>query len=290
MPEKNQLIRILSDDGTLRGMAAETTGIIEEIRGLQQTDPVATIALGRLATGTALMGALLKDRERLALMMEGNGPLRKLHAETDADGSLRASIANPLSGPPPEDGSSAVARAIGKAGFLHVIKDLGLKEPYRSMVQLQTSEVGEDIAYYLTSSEQIPSAVAVGVLLDAEGRVEAAGGFLIQALPGCPDATLEKLEQTLNALPPITTLLQSGRTPEQVLGQAMRDIPYHTLGRCELRFRCNCSLPRVTAMLRGLPEEDRRELAARDEPTVITCEYCRKTYSFSPEELAGLGD
>jgi len=290
MTETNQLIRILSDDGTLRGMAADTTGVVEEIRGLQQTDPVATIALGRLATGAALMGALLKDRDRLALMVEGNGPLRKLHAETDADGSLRASIATPLSGPPPEDGSSPVASAIGKAGFLHVVKDLGLKEPYRSMVQLQTSEIGEDIAYYLTSSEQVPSAVALGVTLDAEGRVAAAGGFMIQALPGCPDETLERLEQTLRTLPPISEQLLAGRSPGEVLADALQGIPFHTLGQSGLRVRCNCSLSRVVAMLRNLPEEERRELAMRDEPTSVTCEYCRKSYSFTPEELSGLED
>lgn len=288
MAEKDHLVRVLSDDGTLRGMAAETTGIIEEIRRLQQTDPVATIALGRLATGTALMGALLKEQERLALMIEANGPLGKLHAETDANGGLRASISNPLSGPPPADGSSAVARAIGKAGFLHVVKDLGLKEPYRSMVQLQSSEVGDDIAYYLTSSEQVPSAISLGVLLDNEGRVQAAGGFLIQALPGCPDATLGQLEKTLTDLPAISTMLQAGKTPTQVLQQALQELPYHQVSQCALAFRCSCSLPRVVNMLRGLPEEERQALAERDEPTTITCEYCRKSYFFSPEELAGL--
>ncbi len=288
MPQKDQLIRVLSDDGTLRGMAADTTSIIEEIRNLQQTDPVATIALGRLATGTALMGALLKDQERLALMIEANGPLHKLHAETDAKGNLRASVGQPLSGPPPEDNSSAVARAIGNAGFLHVVKDLGLKEPYRGMVQLQSSEVGEDIAYYLTHSEQVPSAVSVGVLLDSEGRVKAAGGFLIQALPGCDDQLLEQLEKTLSGLPPISEMLQTGQTPQQILELALNGIPAHTLDESELRFRCNCSLARVTTMLRGLPEADRKELSQRDAPTIITCEYCKKDYSFTPEVLAGL--
>ncbi len=282
------LIRVLSDDGTLRAVAAQTTGLVADLQRRHATDPVATIALGRLATGTALLGAQLKGKQRLALMVEGNGPLQRLQAETDAGGAIRATIRCPRSGPPPEDGGSAVARAVGRAGFLHVIRDLGMKEPYRSMVQLQTSEIGEDLAYYLTSSEQVPSAVSLAVRLDRNADVAAAGGFLIQALPGCPDGRLEQLEQSLAALPPLSEMLADGKTPEQVLALVLAGIDHHEVGRHRLRFECRCNLRRIVEMLRSLPEEERRELAGREETTTVTCEYCRKSYSFTPDELAAL--
>ena len=156
------------------------------------------------------MGSLLKGRQRLALSVEGNGPLQKLQAETDADGHLRASVKNPLCGLPPRAGRFDVAGAVGRAGFLHVTKDLGLKEPYRGMVQLYSSEIAEDLAYYLTTSEQVPSTVALGVTLGAEGEVAAAGGFLVQAMPGGDPALIPLLEKRLAELPATTVLLRQG--------------------------------------------------------------------------------
>ncbi|MDX9709201.1 MAG: Hsp33 family molecular chaperone HslO, partial [Trichloromonas sp.] len=162
----DHLVRILSKDGSLRAVAAATTNLTESIRRRQGTDPTATVALGRLVAGAALMGALLKGDQRLALMIEGSGPLQRLHAETDAFGHVRGSIKNPIAGLPPKADRFDVAGAVGKAGFLHVVKDLGLKEPYRGMVQLYSSEIAEDLAYYLTTSEQVPSTVGLGVALD----------------------------------------------------------------------------------------------------------------------------
>ncbi|MEJ2202033.1 MAG: Hsp33 family molecular chaperone HslO [Desulfuromonadaceae bacterium] len=167
----DHLVRILSDDGSLRAVAAVTSELTREICQLQQTDPTASVALGRLLAGTALLGALLKGDQRLALMLEGNGPLQRLHAETDAAGRIRGSVKNPLAGLPSKGDRFDVAGAIGKAGFLHVIKDLGLKEPYRGTVQLYTSEIAEDLAYYLTTSEQLPSTVGLGVNLDTSGAI-----------------------------------------------------------------------------------------------------------------------
>jgi len=284
----DQLIRVLSDDGYLRGMAAVTTSLVEELRRRHGTDPTATVALGRLASGTALLGSLLKGDQRLALMIEGNGPLQKLHAETDASGHLRASIRNPLSGLAPSETGFPVADAIGRAGFLHVVKDLELKEPYRSLVQLTSSEVAEDLAWYLTSSEQVPSSVSLGVQLRPDGSVEAAGGLLVQALPGCPDALLEGLETQMRALPPVSALLREGLDPAAMLTRALDGYPFQVKAEIPLMFRCSCSLRQITGMLRGLAAEDRRELAARSEPTEVTCEYCRSVYRFTPDELAGL--
>jgi len=284
----DQLIRVLSGDGHLRAMAASTRDLVEELRRRHGTDPTATVALGRLASGTALLGSLLKGDQRLALMIEGNGPLQRLSAETDAGGHLRASIRNPVSGLPLTEQGFPVAAAIGHAGFLHVVKDLELKEPYRSLVQLSSSEVAEDLAWYLTSSEQVPSSVALGVLLRADGSVEAAGGLLVQAMPGCPDELLVALEDRLRGLPPVTTLLREGLAPEAIIAKAFAQLPYQVKAAIPLEFRCSCSLRQIVAMLRGLGADERRELAQRSEATEVTCEYCRAVYRFTPEELAGL--
>lgn len=285
----DQLIRILSNDGQLRAMAASTTELVEALRQRHGTDPTATVALGRLVSGTALLGSLLKDDQRLGLMIEANGPLQKLHAETDAAGHLRATIKNPLSGLPPTSDNFPVAEAVGRAGFLHVVKDLGLKEPYRSMVQLYSSEIAEDIAYYLTSSEQVPSSVALGVTLKPDGSVAAAGGLLVQAMPGCTDETLNELESRLHSLPPVSLLLKQGESPLRILNRLLDPGNYQVKAEIPLGFRCRCSLRQIVAMLKGLDETDRQALATRQEVTEVTCEYCRRVYRFTPEELAELG-
>ncbi|MDH3998034.1 MAG: Hsp33 family molecular chaperone HslO, partial [Desulfuromonadales bacterium] len=161
----DHLIRIISEDGAIRASIADTTLLCEETRRRQQSDPTATVAVGRLATAAALTGSLLKGQQRIALTLEGNGPLGRVQAEADALGQVRASLKVAVAGLPPRDGRFDVAGAIGRAGFLHVVKDLGLKEPYRGMVQLQSSEIAEDMAYYFTTSEQTPSSVALGVEL-----------------------------------------------------------------------------------------------------------------------------
>jgi len=284
----DHLIRILSNDGSLRAAAAVTTNLVEEIRRRQGTDPTATVALGRLASGAALMGSLLKGRQRLALSVEGNGPLQKLQAETDADGHLRASVKNPLCGLPPRAGRFDVAGAVGRAGFLHVTKDLGLKEPYRGMVQLYSSEIAEDLAYYLTTSEQVPSTVALGVTLGAEGEVAAAGGFLVQAMPGGDPALIPLLEKRLAELPATTVLLRQGVGPLAILQRLLEGIPFGVKGETDLVFRCGCSRAQVQQVLRALGREELLELAGRQEATTVTCEFCRETYRFSPDEVAGL--
>ena len=284
----DQLIRILSHDGQLRAMAATTTNLVENLRLRHGTDPTATVALGRLASGTALLGSLLKDDQRLGLMIEANGPLRKLHAETDAAGHLRATIKHPLSGLPPTSDNFPVAEAVGKAGFLHVIKDLGLKDTYRSMVQLYTSEIAEDLAYYLTSSEQVPSSVALGVTLATDGSVAAAGGLMVQALPDCGEDTLVALEEMLKQLTPVTTLLKQGQSPLRILSDLLGAGNFAVKSDIPLVFRCTCSLRQIVSMLQGLDRAEREHLAGREEPTEVTCEYCREIYRFQPGELAAL--
>ncbi|HEX9874182.1 MAG TPA: Hsp33 family molecular chaperone HslO [Deferrimonas sp.] len=282
----DRMIRIMTEDGSLRAVAAVTTDLVEECRRRQDTDPTATVALGRLATGAALMGSLLKGEQRLALMIEGNGPLKKLHAETDAYGQVRASIKEPVSALPLRQGKFDVAAAVGRAGFLHVIKDLGLKEPYRGMVQLQSGEIAEDLAYYLTTSEQVPSTVALGVYLDPDRGVAAAGGFLIQLLPGGDESLIPLIEANLAALPATTALLRQGESPVQILTRIFAGIPFSVKDEIPLSFRCNCSREQVAGMLRSLGEKELREMATGGEETVVTCEFCKERYGFTPVEVA----
>lgn len=286
----DHLLRMTSRDGNLRAVAAITTDLCEIARRLQGTDPTATVALARVATGTALLGALLKGEQRLAVSIEGNGPLQMLHAETDAAGHVRCSVKQPLAGLPPRNNRFDVAGAIGRAGFLSVIKDLGLKDPYRGMVQLQTSEIGEDIAYYLTTSEQVPSSVSLGVSLTADAGIKAAGGLLVQALPECDEQALATVEERLVGMPPLSDQLRSGTTPAQILAAVFGAIPFTEPVKTELVFRCNCSREQVAGVLRSLGREELNASSSGQETITITCEYCRRNYDFSPEEVAALLD
>ncbi len=284
MPD--QLVRLMSCDGSIRASAASTTNLVAQICALQGTDPTATVALGRLVSATCLMGSLLKGSQRLALTIEANGPLQKLQAETDAYGGVRATIKQPVCNLPPKNDNFDVANAIGKAGFLHVIKDLNLKEPYHGTVQLVTSEIAEDIAHYFATSEQIPTSLALGVTLDSQAGVAASGGLLIQALPGCSDEILAQIEATLQGLEPVSTMLRAGQTPMAILERVLQGIPFELQSSYELTFNCSCSKQYVMKMLSGLPAEELFALAQRQEDTVVTCEYCKNEYRFTPTDLS----
>lgn len=281
----DHLVRLITRDGTLRAVAAETTLLVEECRHRQQTDPTATVALGRVATAAALMGGLLKGEQRLALIIEGSGPLKRLQAETDARGRVRATLKEPVADLPPRQGRFDVAGAVGQAGFLHVVKDLGLKEPYRGMVQLATSEIGEDLAYYLATSEQIPSTVALGVELDRDMRVVAAGGFLLQMLPGGDPALIEQLEARLAHLPPTTTLLRQGVAPAAILERLLEGIETTNLGQIPLEFACTCSRQQVAGVLKLLGPAELDEILTDQGETTVTCDFCKEPYRFERAEL-----
>ena len=287
---QDHLVRIVSQDGLLRGMAAVTTKLVRQVCEKQQTDLTATVALGRLLTGGALLGCLLKGQQRLALVLEGSGPLGKLSVETDAAGRVRGTIRNPIAGLPPKDNRFDVAGAIGKAGFLHVWKDLGLKAPYQSMVQLQTSEVAEDLAWYLTSSEQVPSSVSLGVELDAEGTVAAAGGILIQSLPPGDQGQVGKIIQKLQQLPPTTSLLRQGLSPSAILAQVFDNVDFSVQAEVPLQFYCPCNEKQIEAMLRALGPVELRKLVDEQEQVEVVCEYCRSCYHFTREQVELLID
>lgn len=285
----DRIVRALSSKGGIRILTCSTTDLTRSVLTLQGTSPTASIALARALAGGALMGALLKPDQRVALKFEGNGPLRKMIVEADADGAVRGCVANPAAEAPPVDDRWNVPGIIGRAGFLTVSRDIGVGHvPYQGMVQLQSSEVGADLAYYLTESEQIPSAVGVGATLDDNGEPTQCGGFLIQALPKADEGEIESVMQNIAGLPPITELLKQG--PESLLASVMGDIPFTLLETREPFFRCGCNRSKVERALLSLPPEDLREMIEHGDGAEVNCEFCRQTYRFTTPELETLGN
>ncbi len=284
----DHMLRILTLDGTIRVSVAATTSLVEEVRRRQQTDPTATVAVGRLATAAALMGSLLKGEQRTGLTVEGNGPLQRVQAETDAHGHVRATLKVAQAGLPPRDGCFDVAGAIGHAGFLQVVKDLDLKEPYRGMVQLVSSEIAEDLAYYFITSEQTPSSVALGVELGQQAEVVAAGGFLLQLMPDADDTIAERLTERLANFPPTTTMLRQGLSPEAIAERLLEGFPYRILGSTELEFACNCSQRQSLSLLRSLGPDELDRLIEEEEGASVTCEYCKEVYTVAVDALREL--
>jgi molecular chaperone Hsp33 len=272
------MIRVLTLDGAIRVSVAETTALVEEVRRRQQTDPTASVAIGRLATAAALMGSLLKGQQRVGLTIEGNGPLQRLQAEADAHGQVRATLKVASADLPPRDGRFDVAGAVGHAGFLHVVKDLDMKEPYRGTVQLVSSEIAEDLAYYFTTSEQTPSSVALGVELGQNAEVVAAGGFLVQLMPDADEALTDRLAERLEALPPTTSLLRQGLAPAAIVDRLLQDVPYQTLATTPLSFACSCSQQQTLRLLRSLGTEELDQLIEEAGEAHVTCEYCKESY------------
>ena len=285
---QDHLVRGVSPDGLFRAAAAVTTGLVSAICEKQQTDLTATVALGRLLTGGALLSCLLKGRQRLALSVEGNGPLGKMSVEADVEGNVRGTIRNPIAGLPPVEGRFDVVGAIGKAGFLHVWKDLGLKKPYQSMVQLQSSEIAEDLAWYLTSSEQVPSSIGLGVELDSAGQVAVAGGFLVQSLPPGDAEKIETLSERIKKLPPTTSMLRQGLSPAEILTRIFGSDGFHVQQEVPLQFSCPCSQQQIENMLIGLGSQELNSLIEEEEPVEVICEYCRNHHVFNREQMSKL--
>jgi molecular chaperone Hsp33 len=285
---ENYMVRALARSGNIRALACDTTRLVDDARRLHGTFPTASAALGRALTGGILMGALLKTRQRVALKFEGNGPLKKIIVEAENNGTVRGFVEVPHVDLPLKGDKLDVAGALGRAGFLTVTKDLGLKEPYSGMVQLYTSEIAEDLAFYLTESEQIPSAVGLGVFVEPDGSVSAAGGFLVQSFPPADEKLIDGLIERIEKMPSITELLRGGKTPEGVLDVIFGQIPFEVLERRVPVFHCSCNRERIERVLISLGREEIAALVAEQGNTDVTCEFCRKTYHFDREELERL--
>jgi len=282
------LVRSITDKLNVIALACVTTDLVGEAARLHGTSPTATAALGRALTGGLLMGALLKPGQRVALKFQGNGPLKRILVEADSVGLARGYVAVPEADVPSQGDKLNVSGVLGHEGFLTVVKDLGLKDHYRGIVKLHTGEIAEDIAYYYLESEQIPSAVGLGVFIESDGRVSASGGFLIQTFFTGEDPLVDQLIGNVQRIPGISESLRQGKTPEDMLATLLSEIPYHVVGKRHLSFRCTCSRERVERALIALGNEELRSLGAEQEKTEVTCEYCRSTYQFTREDLEGL--
>ncbi|MGD8226340.1 MAG: Hsp33 family molecular chaperone HslO [Desulfobacteraceae bacterium] len=285
---KDYLVRIITKNANVRGLACVTSHLVDETCRRNGAHPTACVALGRALTGGALMGALLKTGQRLALRFEGNGPLEKIIVEAESNGMVRGYVKVPHVDLPLKNGKFDVSGALGDSGLLTVVKDLRLREPYTGMVELYTGEIGEDLAFYLTESEQIPSAVGLGVSVDTDGGVSAAGGFIIQSFPPYQKETVDVLIAQIRDMSSITELISEGKTPEQLLDILFSGIPFDILEERPLAFKCSCSRERVEKALIALGREEIEGMISRQRETTVTCEFCRESYQLRREELEKL--
>jgi molecular chaperone Hsp33 len=285
---EDYLVRIITRDHSVRALACVTTHLVNEACRRQDAYPTAAAALGRALTGGLLMGALLKTGQRVALKFEGNGPLKKIIVEAESNGLVRGYVAEPHVDLPLKAGKLNVAAALGKEGLLTVIKDLRMKEPYQGIVKLLTGEIAEDLAFYLAESEQIPSAVGLGVFVEPDRTISAAGGFLIQSLPPVNEEVIDGLIERIPQLPAVTELLRGGKAPENMLELLFDGIPFTILEKYALAFRCSCSRERAEEALISLGRKELTSLATQEEKTFVNCEFCHEQYAFSREDLSRL--
>ena len=286
------LVRATAADGLVRAFAVDSTTLVGELQERHGTDPAVTAALGRLATGTLLFGTMLKEKDQLVtIRIKGNGPAGILLASANGAGEVRGLVANPR--PDIEqsrDGKLNVSGAVGTRGQLTVTRDLGLRQPYVSTVELVSGEIGEDLADFLARSEQVPSAVGIGVFVQRDGSVEAAGGYIVQLMPGVADAEARRIEAVVRELPHPTTMLRGGDTPEDILRRILGD-SLEVLDRMPVRFYCPCSLERVerAIMLLGETAIDEVIQEAREKgQTEVVCQFCNAAYYLAVHELESL--
>ena len=274
----------------VKATAVYTRALTERARQIHHTSPVATAALGRALAGVSMMGNALKGSgESVTLQIKGDGPLGTILAVSDAEGNVRgyvqdASVELPLRA----DGKLDVGSAVGHSGTLTVIKDLGLKEPYVGTVDLLGGEIAEDVAGYFVESEQIPTACALGVLVDRDQSVKSAGGYLIQLMPGAGEDVITKVEGGIMAAGPVSALLDKNDDPEQLLRDVMSDFDLKVLETCPVSYRCYCSRERVERALISLGRNELEQMLAEQGGCQLTCQFCDAVYDFSAEDLKGL--
>ena len=279
------MVKIMTRAKDVLGVACLTTNLVKDAALRHDTYPTATAALGRALTGCELMASLLDSEQRVAIKLEGDGPLQKIIAEADGDGTVRGYVMNPHVDLPPKNGKLDVSGALGKKGFLTVSKDLRLKEPYRGVVHLYNGEIASDIAYYYTESEQIPSAVGLGVFVGPDAGVTAAGGFLIQSLPGAEEKLIDDIIGRIESMDSVTSQIREGKLPEDLLQTIFDDVPYHIIEKRDLTFMCSCSRERIEQAIITLGSDEIRNIIADQGAVDVTCQFCSKNYIFSKEEL-----
>jgi molecular chaperone Hsp33 len=287
----DHLQRVISSNGRFFGLACVTTDLVAEACRRHDTGPLAAIALGRALTANALLAALLKDDQRVMLKFEGNGPLSKIITEGLCSGDLRGYVAHPHADVPLINDHIDVAKGLGKAGLLTVTKDIGGSRNYEGTIQLYTSEIGEDVAYYLSESEQTPSAIGVGVQVNSEGTILCAAGFLVQSLPPADEDLISNLEDNILSLGSVTGFILNGNTPHHVLEVLFGSIPHRTLLKQALQYQCSCNEGKMRKALLTLQKDDLIKLKEEKPDGVeVRCEFCRQLYLFDASTLQTIID
>ena len=283
------IVRATAAQGQIRAFAATTREMVETARKAHNTSPVVTAALGRLLTGGAMMGVMMKgDKDVLTLQIKCDGPMHGLVVTADAKGNVKGyADQTDVMLPANAQGKLDVGGAVG-SGILSVIKDLGLKEPYVGQTQLQTGEIGDDLTYYFASSEQVPSCVGLGVLMERDNTVKRAGGFIVQLMPDATEEIIEKLEANLAQITSVTGLLDQGDTPEMILEKLLGNLDLEILDRLDTRFYCNCDKVRVGKVLISLGKKELQSMIDEGNEVQLNCHFCNTDYTFSVEELKEL--
>ncbi|MBE6017860.1 MAG: Hsp33 family molecular chaperone HslO [Lachnospiraceae bacterium] len=288
---KDYILRAACAGLKIRAFAIKGTDLVECARQRHNTSPVITDALGRLLMGGAMMGAMMKgDKDVLTITFKGDGPAGQILVTADSHGNVKGYADNPqVIIPPNYAGKPDVGAAIGY-GEMTVIKDLGLKEPYVSQLPLGTSEVAEDLTYYFAKSEQTPTSVALGVLINKDNTVAQAGGFVIQLMPGCDDETIDKLEKRLGSMPPVTKMMEEGMDPEGILQVLLGDMGLEITDRLDTAFYCNCSKEHVARVLISMGKEELQKIIDEGKPITVNCHFCNTDYTYSVDEIKELLD
>ncbi len=283
------IVRAMAADQQIRAFAINSRDLVEKARESHNTSPVATAALGRLLSAGAMMGVMMKgEKDVLTLQMKGSGPLRGNTVTADSKGNVKGYVDNPDAMlPPNEYGKLDVGGAIG-IGILNVIKDMGLKEPYNGSCELKTGEIGDDLTYYFATSEQVPSAVGLGVLMNKDNTVKQAGGFIIQLMPFIDEKVVDKLEEKLANVKSVTSMLDGGYTPEMILEELLGEFGLEITDTMPTQFTCNCDKKRIEKALISVGRKNLNEMVQDGETIEVGCHFCNTKYEFTVEELKSL--
>ncbi len=283
---KDRIVRAITGDGAVRCAAAITTNLVEEARKLHDTMPTATAAIGRLLTATAIMGGWMKgEKDKLTLQIEGGGPIGRITAISDSNSNVKCSVDNPLCDLPLKDGKLDVGGAVGTDGFLGIIQDLGLKDPYIGKIPICSGEIGDDIAMYYAKSEQIPAVVAVGVLVDTDLSVKAAGGLILQVMPEATDEQIGQLEEMVKNMPQISTALAEGATCEDLISYALSSFKAYTMTEHETAYRCDCSEELIEKVIATLGKKEIQDIIDTQMNAEVVCHFCNNKYMFTKDRL-----
>ena len=287
--DSDYIVRGTAADDMIRCFAITARDMVEKARVFHDTSPVVTAALGRSLMAGAMMGSMQKGTEdKLTLSFRGDGPMGGITVTGGSDSYVKGYAINPrVMIPAKANGKLDVSGAMGK-GYLMVIKDLGLKEPYNGRVDLVSGEIAEDLTWYFASSEQVPSSVGLGVLMNRENTVRCAGGFIIQLMPGASDAVITQLEANLGLIPSVTSMLDEGMTPEDILGKVLEPMELNIMDRIPTGYRCDCSKERVLSAIASLGRKDLESLVSEEEDIEVKCQFCNKAYTFTPGEMRAL--